>query len=180
MKKICILLSLITLVSCCFVGCQQDSQNSTGDQANTVQTRSAEEESQERYYWESFWENRRLKEIAKQRFRQNTEYVLRNPDSYRENSLYCDVYRRIVTTSSGDEERRFYVKVSYDYSAQNGYGGYDRNSGYCYYYFSADDFDKINSNWDDSKISYYIFWVHYEKITESEFYKEVRQNEREF
>ena len=147
MKKICILLAFISLVSCCSVGCKKaPTQSST-----TVQTEPIVEE--KKITLDDI-ENRAVNQV-----RSSIKGKLLNPSSYVENSALPGTNKLIVITSSGKEEKRIYISVFIDYSAQNKSGGYNREKQSAYYYCSADvlemsvanrnTFDLIKIDWTE-------------------------------
>ena len=164
MKKICILLAFISLLSCCFVGCGKETQNTTPTQSSTtVQTPPIVEETKIT-----------LSDIEKRAVdnaRSSIKMKLLNPSSYTENHVTSGTYKWIITNSSGEEEKRIYICVFIDYSAQNRMGGYEREDKAFYYYCSADALEM------PVKTSLYKFDL--VKIDTFE-YAEAKENGKEF
>ena len=107
MKKLCILLAIITLLSCCLIGCSNSNQVT---------------ERTERLFTISDFES-----MARSRARQVIANKLLNPSSYQENS-FIRCYSETDNKYHGFDIGYIYIAALVDYSAQNRMGGYERKT----------------------------------------------------
>ena len=154
MKKICLLLAILTLISCCLFSCSEKKKSNVNTFITTDQ--STTEPPKQVTIWDI--DNEAIDYIER-----NIKRKLKNPSSFQKNSSMAYGEIKVTeTSSSGEAKSKIYLKVHMNYSAQNGFGGYNRENVYIYLSCDADNLGK--------SYEYVVPYISFTEISYDKYY----------
>ena len=133
MKKLCLLLAILSLISCCLFSCSEKKKSNANAIITTEQFAEITTAPPKQITI------RDIDQAAIKCVESLIESRLRNPSSFQKNSARAyGEFKTTETSSSGETKSKIYLIVYMDYSAQNGFGGSNREKVDIYLSCDAD------------------------------------------
>ena len=163
MKKLCLLLAIVSLLSCVLFSCSEKKKSN----ANAIITTERPVETTTTPPKQvTIWD---IDREAIDYVIRSIKRKLRNPSSFQDNggSMAYGEFKVEETTSSGEVQSKIYMTVYLDYSAQNGFGGTNREKVYIYLSCDANNlgktYERVVPFIDFTEISYNEYYEAKEK-----------------